>query len=88
MVVYWQNLFGRHATRFGVMLQVPFGGSFRTELQWAAVAEGPGQCRLRVTGRVIFTKACLMRGLIEGHALQVGLFVPIHPPRAACVHAE
>lgn len=45
--------------------KVPFGDTFHQQLQWACQHEGPGQCRLRITGQVNFTKACFVKGIIQ-----------------------
>jgi hypothetical protein len=55
-------------------IQVPFGDTFHQELQWACQHEGPGRCRLRITGEVKFTKACFVKGIIQKASEEVCLF--------------
>ncbi|DBA84745.1 TPA: hypothetical protein ACH3X1_005991 [Trebouxia sp. C0004] len=45
--------------------KVPFGDTFHQELQWACQQEGPGRCRMRITGQVKFSKACFVKGIIQ-----------------------
>ncbi|DBB02094.1 hypothetical protein WJX82_008195 [Trebouxia sp. C0006] len=45
--------------------KVPFGDTFHQQLQWACQQEGPGRCRLRITGQVKFTKGCFVKGIIQ-----------------------
>ena len=57
-----------------VTVQVPFGDTFHQQLQWACRQEGPGRCRLRITGQVKFTKACFVKGIIQKASEEVCLF--------------
>ncbi len=60
--------------RVWVTLQVPFGDTFHQQLQWACQQEGPGRCRLRITGQVKFTKGCFVKGIIQKASEEVRLF--------------
>ena len=46
------------------MVQVPYGTSFHSSVQWACQHAGRGKCKLRVSGQVEFTKSCFVKGLV------------------------
>ena len=63
----------------GVDVQVPYGASFYTQVQWACQHAGKGKARLRVTGQVVFTKSCFVKGIITKSAQEVRLsLAPVH----------
>ena len=62
-------------------MQVPFGKSFRSSLQWYARADSPGRCSLRVSCQVDFTGFVgPLKGLIHRSSMEVSLASALSPP--------
>ena len=59
-------------------MQVPCGGSFHCELQWLALRTGPQQVHLRISGRVVFTSGCWIRGMVARFSREVRLYAEQH----------
>lgn len=53
------------------LIQVPYGGNFHCKLQWVAKRLSSSSTQLCVTAAVVFTKGCMVRGIIDKASMEV-----------------